>query len=131
MRKISRTLLFGGIVLSAIPCVSIGATIRGKVMEIHWGAGKASAANGYEVTLYRGLRGTSDFEKIATVRTEIDGSFHFEILAKGEYTLHTENPIDGKPDWGPGAYRRISVVDDKQDVELEPIIVDLKGGPNT
>ena len=76
-------------VLSAIPCLSIGATIRGTVMEIHWGAGKASAANGYEVTLYRGVRGTSDFEKIAMVRTEIDGSFHFENLAKGEYTLHT------------------------------------------
>jgi hypothetical protein len=118
-------------VLSAIPCVSIGATIRGKVMEIHWGAGKASAANGYEVTLYRGMRETSDFEKIAMVRTEIDGSFHFENLAKGEYTLHTENPIDRKPDWGPGAYRHVSVVDDKQEVELDPTIVDLKGGPNT
>ncbi len=63
--------------LFSIPSICKAATIRGSVVEIHSGAGKASAANQVTVTLYRGVLGSSDLQNVETFRTGIDGLYHF------------------------------------------------------
>jgi hypothetical protein len=45
--------------LFTIPPICKAATIRGSVMEIHYGAGRAAGAERVTVTLYRGVFGSS------------------------------------------------------------------------
>ena len=94
------------LVLFSTPSICEAATIRGSVMEIHSGAGRASAANQVTVTLYRGVLGSSDLQKVETFRTGIDGLYHFENIPKGEYTIHVQDPNVKEPNWGPAACRR-------------------------
>jgi len=86
--------------LFSIHSICKSATIRGSVKEIHSGAGKASAANQVTVTLYRGVLGVSDLQKVETIRTDIDGLYHFENIPKGEYTIHVQDPNVKEPNWG-------------------------------
>ena len=112
--------------LFSIPSICKAATIRGSVMEIHSGAGRAFAATQVTVTLYRGVLGSSDLQKVGTFRTGIDGFYHFENIPKGEYTIHVQDPNVKEPNWGPAAYRRVSVADDNAVIELDPTIIDYK-----
>ena len=112
--------------LFSIPSICKAATIRGSVMEIHSGAGRASAANQVTVALYRGVLGSSDLQKVETFRTGIDGLYQFENIRKGEYTIHVQDPNVIEPNWGPAAYRRVSVADDKAVIELDPTVIDYK-----
>jgi hypothetical protein len=66
--------------LLTIPPICQAATIRGNVMEIHYGAGRAAGAEQVAVTLYRGVLGSSDLQKVETFRTGIDGLYHFENI---------------------------------------------------
>jgi len=95
-------------------------------MEIHSGAGRASPATHVTVTLYRGVLGSSDLQKVETFRTAIDGLYHFESIPKGEYTIHVQDPNVKEPNWGTAAYRRVSVADDNAVIELEPTVIDYK-----
>ena len=112
--------------LLSIPSICKAATIRGSVMEIHSGAGRASPATQVTVTLYRGVLGSSDLQKVETFRTAIDGLYHFENIPKGEYTVHVQDPNVKDPNWGPAAYRRVSLADDNAVIELEPTVIDYK-----
>ena len=112
--------------LFSIPSICKAATIRGSVMEIHSGAGRASPATQVTVTLYRGVLGSSDLQKVETFRTAIDGLYHFENIPKGEYTVHVQDPNVKDPNWGPAAYRRVSLADDNAVIELEPTVIDYK-----
>ena len=112
--------------LFSIPSICKAATIRGSVMEIHSGAGRAAAANGVTVTLYRGVLGSFDLQKVETFRTGIDGLYHFENIPKSEYTIHVQDPNVKEPNWGPSAYRRVSVADDNAVIELDPTVIDYK-----
>jgi hypothetical protein len=112
--------------LFSIHAICKAATIRGSAKEIHSGAGRASAANQVTVTLYRGVLGSSDLEKVETFLTGIDGLYHFENIPKGEYTIHVQDPNVQEPNWGPAAYRRVSVADDNAVIELEPTVIDYK-----
>jgi hypothetical protein len=49
--------------LFSIPPISKATTIRGSVMEIHYGAGRAAGAEHVTVTLYRGVLASSDLQK--------------------------------------------------------------------
>jgi hypothetical protein len=93
-------------------------------MEIHSGAARASAANLVTVTLYR--RGSSDLQKVETFQTGPDGMYHFDNIPKGEYTVHVQDPNVKEANWGPAAYRRVTVPDDNAVIELEPTIIDYK-----
>jgi hypothetical protein len=125
---VKKILLVPMILLALLSIQSIceAATIRGSVKEIHSGAGKASAANQVTVTLYRGVLGSSDLQKVETFRTGIDGLYHFEDIPKGEYTIHVQDPNVKEPNWGTAAYRRVSVADDNAVIELEPTVIDYK-----
>ena len=112
--------------LFSIPSICEAATIRGSVKEIHSGAGRASAANQVTVTLYRGVLGSPDLQKVETFRTGIDGLYHFENIPKDEYTIHVQDPNVKEPHWGPAAYRRVSVADDNAVIELDPTVIDYK-----
>ena len=112
--------------LFSIHSICKAATIRGSVKEIHSGAGRASAANQVTVTLYRGVLGSSDLQKVETFRTRIDGLYHFENIPKGEYTIHVQDPNVKEPNWGPAAYRRVSIADDNAVIELDPTVIDYK-----
>ena len=112
--------------LFSIPPICKAATIRGSVMEIHYGAGRAAGAEQVTVTLYRGVLGSSDLQKVETFRTGIDGLYHFENIPKGEYTIHVQDPNVKEPNWGPAAYRRVSVADDNAVIELDPTVIDYK-----
>jgi AbrB family looped-hinge helix DNA binding protein len=112
--------------LFSIHSICKAATISGSVKEIHSGAGRAGAAEQVTVTLYRGVLGSSDFQKVETFRTGIDGLYHFENIPKGEYTIHVQDPNVKEPNWGPGAYRRVSVGDDNAVIELDPTVIDYK-----
>jgi hypothetical protein len=114
------------LLLFAIHSICQAATIRGSVMEIHSGAARASAANQVTVTLYRGAPGSSGLQKVETVQTGADGLYHFDNIPKGEYTIHVQDPNVKEPNWGPAAYRRVSVTDDSAVVELDPTIIDYK-----
>jgi hypothetical protein len=110
----------------SIHSISKAATIRGSVMEIHSGAGKASPANQVTVTLFRGVLGSSDLQTVETFLTGIDGLYHFENIPKGEYTIHVQDPNVKEPNWGPAAYRRVSAADDNTVIELAPTVIDYK-----
>jgi len=110
----------------AITSICKAATIRGRVMEIHSGAGRAAPASQVTVTLYRGVLGSSDLQKVETFRTGIDGFYHFEDIPKGEYTIHVQDPNVKEPNWGPAAYRSVSVADDNAVIELDPTVIDYK-----
>jgi hypothetical protein len=112
--------------LFSIHSICKAATIRGSVKEIHYGAGKASAADQVTVTLYRGVLGSPDLQKVETVRTGIDGLYHFENIPKGEYTVHVQDPNVKEPNWGLAAYRRVSVADNNAVIELDPTVIDYK-----
>jgi hypothetical protein len=112
--------------LFSIHSICKAATIRGSVMEIHSGAGKASPANQVTVTLFRGVLGSADLQAVETFRTGIDGLYHFENIPKGEYTIHVQDPNVKEPNWGPAAYRRVSAPDDNALIELEPTVIDYK-----
>jgi hypothetical protein len=112
--------------LFSIPAICQAATIRGSVMEIHTGAGRASPATQVTVTLYRGAPGSTDLQKVEIFRTGIDGLYHFDNALKGEYTIHVQDPNVKEPDWGPAAYRRVSVADENVVIELDPTIIDYK-----
>jgi hypothetical protein len=114
------------VALFAIDSNCKAATIRGSVKEIHSGAARASAANQVTVTLYRGVLSSSDLQKVETFRTGIDGLYHFENIPKGEYTIHVQDPNVKEPNWGPAAYRRVSVADDNAVIELDPTVIDYK-----
>jgi hypothetical protein len=128
-KRFVKKILSGSIFLLAffsISSICKATTIRGSVVEIHTGAGRASAANQVTVTLYRGVLGNSDLQKVETFRTGIDGLYHFESLPKGEYTIHVQDPNLKEPNWGPAAYRRVSVADDKAMIQLDPTVIDYK-----
>lgn len=127
-RRLEKTLSVSMILLAffSIPSICKAAIIRGSVMEIHSGAGRASPATQVTVTLYRGVLGSSDLQKVETFRTAIDGLYHFESIPKGEYTIHVQDPNVKEPNWGPAAYRRVSVADDNAKIELEPTVIDYK-----
>jgi hypothetical protein len=110
--------------LFSISSICKAASIRGSVMEIHSGAGRAAAASQVTVTLYRGVLGSSDLQKVETFCTGIDGLYHFENIPRGEYTIHVQDPNVKEPNWGPAAYRRVSVADDNAVVELDPTVID-------
>jgi hypothetical protein len=110
--------------LFAIHSICQAATIRGRVMEIHSGAARASAANLVTVTLYRG--GSSNLQKVETFQTGDDGLYHFDNIPKGEYTIHVQDPNVKEANWGPAAYRRVTVPDDNAVMELAPTIIDYK-----
>ena len=112
--------------LFSIPSNCEAATIRGSVMEIHSSAGRAAGAEQVTVTLYREVLGSSDLQKVEAFRTGIDGLYHFENIPKGEYTIHVQDPNVKEPNWGPAAYRRVSVVDDNAAIELDPTVIDYK-----
>ena len=112
--------------LFSISSICKAANIHGSVVEIHSGAGRAGAAEQVTVTLYRGVLGSSDFQKVETFRTGIDGLYHFENIPKGEYTIHVQGPNVKEPNWGPAAYRRVSVADDNAVIELDPTVIDYK-----
>src|SRR5580704_15201770 len=112
--------------LFSIPSICKAAIVRGGVMEIHSGAGKASPATQVTVTLYRGVPGSSDFQKVETFRTAIDGLYHFENIPKSEYTIHVQDPNVKEPNWEPSDYRRMSVSDDNSVIKLEPTVIDYK-----
>jgi hypothetical protein len=76
--------------------------------------------------VYRGALGSSDLKIVETFRTGIDGLYHFENIPKGEYTIHVQDPNVKEPNWGPAAYRRVSVADDNAVIELEPTVIDYK-----
>jgi hypothetical protein len=128
MKRMARFLCILSIMLGlfAVSSVSSAGTIRGSVMEIHYGAARASAANQVTVTLYRGTQGSAEFQQIGTFRTGEDGLYHFENVPKGEYTVHVQDPNVKDPNWGPAAYRRVTVADDSAAVELDPTIIDYK-----
>jgi hypothetical protein len=121
-----KKILSVSLALFAIHSVGQSATIRGSVKEIHSGAGKASPANQVTVTLYQGVLGSSDFQKVETLQSDIDGLYHFENIPKGEYTIHVQDPNVKEPNWGPAAYRRVSVSDDNAIIELDPTVIDYK-----
>jgi hypothetical protein len=108
------------------PSICQAATIRGRVMEIHSGAARASAANQVTVTLYRGALGSSDLQKVETFQTGADGLYHFDNIPKGEYTIHVQDPNVKEANWGPAAYRRVTVPDANAVIELDPTIIDYK-----
>ena len=110
----------------SISSVCKAATIHGRVMEIHSGAGRAAGASQVTVTLYRGVLGSSDLQKVETFRTGIDGFYHFENIPKGEYTIHVQDPNVKEPNWGTAAYQRVSVADDNAVIELDPTVIDYK-----
>jgi hypothetical protein len=112
--------------LFSLHSVCRAATIRGSVKEIHSGAARASAANQVTVTLYRGVLGSSDLQKVENFRAGIDGLYHFENIPKGEYTIHVQDPNVKEPNWGPAAYRRVAVADDNAVIELDPTVIDYK-----
>jgi hypothetical protein len=114
------------LVLFAIHSICQAATIHGSVMEIHSGAARASAANLVTVTLYRGVHGSSDLQKIETFRTGADGQYHFDNIPKGEYTIHVQDPNVKEANWGPAAYRRVNIADDNAVIELDPTVIDYK-----
>ena len=114
------------VALFSIPPICKAATIRGSVMEIHYGAGRAAPAEQVTVTLYRGTLGSFDLPKVETFRTGLDGLYHFENIPKGEYTIHVQDPNVKEPNWGAAAYRRVSVADDNAVIELEPTVIDYK-----
>ena len=95
-------------------------------MEIHSGAARASAANLVTVTLYRRVPGSSDLQKVETFQTAADGLYHFDNIPKGEYIIHIQDPNVKEPNWGPAAYRRVTVSDDNAVIDLEPTIIDYK-----
>src|SRR5215469_10867109 len=112
--------------LFVIPSICQAATIRGSVKEIHSGAARASAANLVTVTLYRRVPGSSDLQKVETFQTGEDGLYHFDNIPKGEYTIHVQDPNVKEANWGPAAYRRVTVSDDNAVIDLEPTIIDYK-----
>ena len=79
----------------------------------------------YSHTLSRSSRQFRSSE-VETFRTGIDGLYHFENVPKGEYTIHVQDPNVKEPNWGPAAYRRVSVADDKAVIELDPTVIDYK-----
>jgi hypothetical protein len=112
--------------LFSISSISKAATIRGSVMEIHSGAGRAAPATQVTVTLYLGVLGSPNLQKVGTFRTGIDGLYYFENIPKGEHTIHVQDPNVKEPNWGPAAYRHVSVADDNAVIELEPTVIDYK-----
>ena len=112
--------------LFSIHSICEASVIRGSVEEIHSGAGKASPANQVTVTLYRGVPGSSDLQKVETFRAGIDGLYYFENIPKGEYTIHVQDPNVKDPNWGHAAYRHVSVADDNAVIELDPTVIDYK-----
>lgn len=128
-RRFVKTILLGFMILLALFSGSIlceAGTIRGRVMEIHNGAGRAAPANQVTVTLYRGVLGSIDLQKVETFRTAIDGFYRFENIPTGEYTIHVQDPNVKEPNWGPAAYRRVSLTDDNAVIELDPTVIDYK-----
>ena len=127
-RLVKKILSVAMILLALLVVSSIGkaATIRGRVMEIHSGAGRAAPASQVTVTLYLGVLGSSDLQKVETFRTAIDGFYHFENIPKGEYTVHVQDPNVKEPNWGSAAYQRVSVADDNAVIELDPTVIDYK-----
>ena len=125
-RFVKKILLASVILLALFLIPSKAATIRGSVMEIHTGAGRAAPATQVTVTLYRGVPGSGDLQRVKTFRTGIDGLYHFENTLKGEYTIHVQDPNVKEPDWGPAAYRRVSVADENAIIELDPTVIDYK-----
>ena len=95
-------------------------------MEIHSGAARASAANLVTVTLYRRVPGSSDLQKVETFQTAADGLYHFDNIPKGEYTIHVQDPNVKEANWGPAAYRHVTLSDDNAVIDLEPTIIDYK-----
>ena len=103
-------------------------TIRGRLVEIHNGAGVASPAEGITVTLYQrvGLKDT----KIESIITGDDGLYHFSNLTKGYYKVHVENPSTKEANWGLGAIREVELKDENTEVALDPTVItfDIQSG---
>src|ERR1700761_3290537 len=106
---------------------SSAASVSGKVVEIHYGAGTASPADQVNVTLYRmnSYLDRPDGPKLGSFITKIDGLFRFENISKGEYMLR----VQGVKSWGPELDRRISILRDDEAVEPETIVIDYKDSP--
>ena len=121
------TLLF----ILAFDSRSSAASVSGKVVEIHYGAGTANPANQVIVTLYRMNRylDRPDGPKLGSFITKIDGLFHFENIPKGEYMLRVQGAKSWGPELGPELDRRISILRDDEAVEPETIVIDYKDSP--
>jgi hypothetical protein len=112
-------------------CRSGAASINGKVVEIHYGAGTVSPANQVVVTLYRmnQYRDRPDGPKLGSFVTKTDGLFHFENVPKGEYLLRVQGVKSWGPELGPELDRPISILTDDETVEPQTIVIDYKDSP--
>jgi len=110
---------------------SSAASVSGKVVEIHYGAGTSNPATQVIVTLYRMNQylDRPDGPKLASFITKNDGLFHFENIPKGEYMLRVQGVKSWGPDLGPELDRRISILRDDEAVEPETIVIDYKDSP--
>ncbi|MBV9874675.1 MAG: hypothetical protein JO025_08100 [Verrucomicrobia bacterium] len=110
---------------------SSAASVSGKVVEIHYGAGTSNPAYQVTVTLYRmnTYLDRPDGPKVASFITKIDGLFHFENIPKGEYLLRVQGVKSWGPDLGPELDKRISILKDDEAVEPETIVIDYKDSP--
>jgi hypothetical protein len=110
---------------------SSAASVSGKVVEIHYGAGTSNPADQVIVTLYRMNQylDRPDGPKVASLTTKIDGLFHFDNIPKGEYLLRVRGVKSWGPELGPEVDRRISILTDDAAVEPETIVIDYKDSP--
>jgi hypothetical protein len=119
------------IVILAFGSRSGAASVSGKVVEIHYGAGAANPASQVTVTLYRMNKylDRPDGPKLGSFITKIDGLFHFENIPVGEYLLRVQGAKSWGPELGPELDRRISIVRDDEAVEPDTIVLDYKDSP--
>jgi hypothetical protein len=115
----------------AVDSRSSAASVSGKVVEIHYGAGAANPANQVVVTLYRMNKylDRPDGPKLGGFITKADGLFHFENIPKGEYLLRVQGVKSWGPELGPELDRRITILRDDEAVESETIVLDYKDSP--
>src|SRR5215469_8407514 len=110
---------------------SSAASVSGKVVEIHYGAGTSNPASQVIVTLYRMNQylDRPDGPKLGSFITKIDGLFHFVNIPKGEYMLRVQGVKSWGPELGPELDKRISILRDDETVEPETIVIDYKDSP--
>jgi hypothetical protein len=110
---------------------SSAASVSGKVVEIHYGAGTSNPADQVIVTLYRMNQylDRPDGPKLGSFITKIDGLFRFDNIPKGEYLLRVQGVKSWGPELGPELDKRISILRDDEAVEPETIVIDYKDSP--
>jgi hypothetical protein len=129
-----KTILFVFLTLSLILAFNArtrAASVSGKVVEIHYGAGTVNPANQVTVTLYRmnKYQDRPDGPKLGSFITKVDGLFRFDNIPTGEYLLRVQGVKSWGPELGPQLDRRISILKDDEVVEPETIVLDYKDSP--